>query len=64
MCVTRVETSTRAEARKDEAAAGASTGYPTVLEPGQVVEVRESTWAVANVQAQGLPPSPADECTR
>jgi superfamily II DNA or RNA helicase len=32
-------------------------------EPGQVVEVRGSTWAVANVQAQGLPRSPADETT-
>jgi superfamily II DNA or RNA helicase len=30
-------------------------------EPGQVVEVRGSTWAVANVQAQGLPRSPADD---
>ena len=30
-------------------------------EPGQVVEVRGSTWAVANVQPQGLPRSPADE---
>jgi superfamily II DNA or RNA helicase len=30
-------------------------------EPGQVVQVRGSTWAVANVQAQGLPRSPADE---
>jgi len=28
-----------------------------------VVEVRGSTWAVANVQAQGLPRSPADEAT-
>lgn len=36
---------------------------PTVPEPGQVVEVRGSTWAVANVQAQGLPRSPADEAT-
>jgi superfamily II DNA or RNA helicase len=34
---------------------------PPVPEPGQVVEVRGSTWAVANVQAQGLPRSPADE---
>lgn len=34
---------------------------PTVPEPGQVVEVRGSTWAVSNVQAQGLPRSPADE---
>lgn len=32
-------------------------------EPGQVVEVRGSTWAVSNVQAQGLPRSPADEAT-
>ena len=30
-------------------------------DPGQVVEVRGSTWAVAHVQAQGLPRSPADE---
>lgn len=36
---------------------------PKVPEPGQVVEVRGSTWAVANVQAQGLPRSPADEDT-
>lgn len=36
---------------------------PTLPEPGQVVEVRGSTWAVANVQAQGLPRSPADEAT-
>ncbi|GAA4758567.1 DISARM system SNF2-like helicase DrmD [Gordonia alkaliphila] len=34
---------------------------PTVPEPGQVVEVRGSTWAVANVQPQGLPRSPADD---
>jgi hypothetical protein len=32
---------------------------PSLPEPGQVVEVRGSTWAVANVQAQGLPLSPA-----
>jgi len=32
-------------------------------EPGQVVEVRGSVWAVANVQAQGLPRSPADDAT-
>lgn len=36
-------------------------GLPTLPEPGQVVEVRGSTWAVSNVQAQGLPRSPADE---
>jgi superfamily II DNA or RNA helicase len=34
---------------------------PTLPEPGHVVEVRGSMWAVANVQAQGLPRSPADE---
>lgn len=34
---------------------------PALPEPGQVVEVRGSTWAVASVQAQGLPRSPADE---
>lgn len=34
---------------------------PTLPEPGQVVEVRGSTWAVANVHAQGLPRSPADD---
>jgi superfamily II DNA or RNA helicase len=33
----------------------------TFPEPGQVVEVRGSTWAVASVQTQGLPRSPADE---
>lgn len=36
---------------------------PPLPEPGQVVEVRGSTWAVANVAAQGLPRSPADEAT-
>ena len=34
---------------------------PALPNPGQVVEVRGSTGAVANVQAQGLPRSPADE---
>lgn len=36
-------------------------GTSAVPEPGQVVEVRGSTWAVSNVRAQGLPRSPADE---
>ena len=40
---------------------GGMSGTPTLPEPGQVVAVRGSTWAVANVQAQGLPRSPADE---
>ncbi|MGW3692314.1 DISARM system SNF2-like helicase DrmD [Streptomyces sp. NPDC005149] len=34
---------------------------PAVPEPGQVVKVRGSTWAVSDVQRQGLPRSPADE---
>ncbi|KXO98771.1 DISARM system SNF2-like helicase DrmD [Tsukamurella pseudospumae] len=36
-------------------------GLPHLPEAGQVVEVRGSTWAVANVRVQGLPRSPADE---
>lgn len=36
---------------------------PEIPEPGQVVEVRGSAWAVTNVRAQGLPRSPADEAT-
>lgn len=39
----------------------ANASLPPVPEPGQVVEVRGSTWAVANVREQGLPRSPADE---
>jgi superfamily II DNA or RNA helicase len=43
---------------------GAQAGVaPPLPEPGQVVDARGSTWAVANVQAQGLPRSPADEAT-
>jgi superfamily II DNA or RNA helicase len=34
---------------------------PPAPEPGQVVNVRGSTWAVADVRRQGLPRSPADE---
>ncbi|WP_224766076.1 DISARM system SNF2-like helicase DrmD [Nocardioides campestrisoli] len=57
--MTGIGTATVAEKRAD----GQPTGrkLPTLPEPGQVVEVRGSTWAVANVQAQGLPRSPADE---
>ncbi|MFD4945939.1 DISARM system SNF2-like helicase DrmD [Streptomyces sp. NPDC058409] len=36
---------------------------PPVPEPGQVVNVRGSTWAVADIRQQGLPRSPADEGT-
>ncbi|WP_307802761.1 DISARM system SNF2-like helicase DrmD [Cellulomonas dongxiuzhuiae] len=36
-------------------------GVPAIPEPGQVVEVRGSTWAVAHVREQGLSRSPADE---
>ncbi|MFC6010888.1 DISARM system SNF2-like helicase DrmD [Nocardia lasii] len=34
---------------------------PKVPDPGQVVTVRGSTWAVTEVRRQGLPRSPADE---
>ena len=34
---------------------------PLLPEPGQVVTVRGSTWAVVEVRQQGLPRSPADE---
>jgi hypothetical protein len=47
----------------DKRTKSARPALPTLPEPGQVVEVRGSTWAVANVQAQGLPRSPADEST-
>ena len=36
-------------------------GLPELPEPGRVVEVRGSTWAVTQVVPQGLPRSPADE---
>src|SRR5690348_16644233 len=38
-------------------------GLPPVPEQGQVVNVRGSNWAVADVRQQGLPRSPADEGT-
>lgn len=48
-----------------EQAQGSATthGLPPIPEPGQVVNVRGSTWAVAEVRQQGLPRSPADEGT-
>lgn len=39
----------------------AKAAMPTLPDPGQVVEVRGSTWAVSSVRVQGLPRSPADE---
>jgi superfamily II DNA or RNA helicase len=57
--MTGVETATLAVERPKNS----RVALPTLPEPGQVVEVRGSTWAVANVQAQGLPRSPADEST-
>ncbi|WP_167202161.1 DISARM system SNF2-like helicase DrmD [Actinomyces respiraculi] len=36
---------------------------PAPPEPGQVVQVRGSVWAVTNVEAQGLPRSSADDGT-
>ena len=43
--------------------ARAAGALPPAPEPGQVVNVRGSTWAVADVRRQGLPRSPADEGT-
>jgi SNF2 family DNA or RNA helicase len=45
------------------AEADQSTSLPPIPEPGQVVNVRGSNWAVAEVRQQGLPRSPADEGT-
>lgn len=57
--VTGIETATLL----DERLKSSRSTMPALPEPGQVVEVRGSTWAVANVQPQGLPRSPADEAT-
>ena len=46
-----------------ERAPGSGQPMPPAPEPGQVVEVRGSTWAVADVRRQGLPRSPADEAS-
>lgn len=54
-----IETATAADKPEDRWRVVGS--LPALPEPGQVVEVRGSTWAVANVQTQGLPRSPADE---
>ncbi|KQV20866.1 MULTISPECIES: DISARM system SNF2-like helicase DrmD [unclassified Kitasatospora] len=40
---------------------GRTEALPPVPDPGQVVKVRGSTWAVSDVRRQGLPRSPADE---
>jgi superfamily II DNA or RNA helicase len=42
-------------------AASSAEYRPPVPQPGDVVEVRGSTWAVSNVRTQELPRSPADE---
>ncbi|WP_218037996.1 DISARM system SNF2-like helicase DrmD [Streptomyces lycii] len=47
----------------ERADATRSASHPPLPEPGQVVNVRGSTWAVADVRQQGLPRSPADEGT-
>lgn len=41
--------------------AAVPTTVPEVPQPGRVVEVRGSTWAVTDVQEQGITRSPADE---
>lgn len=56
-------TGVEAAALAGERPKNSRSALPILPEPGQVVEVRGSTWAVANVQAQGLPRSPADEAT-
>lgn len=45
----------------DHPTLGEANGIPEVPEPGRVVHVRGSTWAVADVREQALPRSPADE---
>ncbi|PWF84030.1 DNA helicase [Kocuria rosea] len=45
----------------EETEVHSGSGLPPVPEPGQVVEVRGSRWAVADIQVQGLNRSPADE---
>lgn len=57
--MTSVETVVRPEDRS----MSRTSNMPTLPEPGQVVEVRGSTWAVTDVMVQGLPRSPADEAT-
>ncbi|WP_306359202.1 DISARM system SNF2-like helicase DrmD [Nocardia sp. CC227C] len=47
--------------REWESGAAPRRAHPEVPSPGQVVTVRGSTWAVADVAVQGLPRSPADE---
>ena len=43
--------------------ASSTQSMPLAPEPGRIVNVRGSTWAVADVRRQGLPRSPADEGT-
>ena len=45
----------------DHPTPGEANGIPEVPEPGRVVHVRGSTWAVADAREQALPRSPADE---
>ncbi|WP_225220238.1 DISARM system SNF2-like helicase DrmD [Oerskovia merdavium] len=45
----------------DPTAAEVRPAGPLVPEPGQVVTVRGSTWAITDIRRQGLPRSPADE---
>jgi superfamily II DNA or RNA helicase len=62
MSITEVaETSTAASSTDGSDARTSTDGLPQVPEPGQVVEVRGSTWAVTDVREQGLPRSPSDE---
>ncbi|MFE2722829.1 DISARM system SNF2-like helicase DrmD [Kitasatospora sp. NPDC059327] len=56
-------TTTTEDQRDIEERTGRPEALPPVPEPGQVVKVRGSTWAVSDVRQQGLPRSPADEGT-
>ncbi|MEU1312678.1 DISARM system SNF2-like helicase DrmD [Streptomyces cinnamoneus] len=53
--------STGNDARLSASRTPNTAALPPVPEPGQVVKVRGSTWAVSDVLKQGLPRSPADE---
>lgn len=56
-----MSTSNAVDAASKHRQDAASNPLPEIPAPGRIVEVRGSTWAVADVRAQGLPRSPADE---
>jgi superfamily II DNA or RNA helicase len=61
-CEGMVRLTITAEGRSaDRAGEPSQVFVPPLPERGQIVNVRGATWAVADVRAQGLPRSPADE---